>query len=164
MALWLPIGLAAVFIPLAAWVYIDARRPGRAAPSLAPAPAPATATAPTATPVAAAYALATLVIGPLGFVAYLAARSAAMPDSTPAVRYPAIGAIDLGLLGAVVGLIVGLIAYPPTALFAALELGIPAAVLGGLAGLIIGAARTLSRTLQGRGRDPGRRSHRRADR
>jgi len=45
------------------------------------------------------------------------------------------------LLGALAGLIIGLIAYPPTAWFAVLELGIPAGLIGAgigaLAGLVV---------------------------
>lgn len=48
------------------------------------------------------------------------------------------GALILGLVGALAGLILGLIANPPTAWAAVLELGIPAAALGLIGGLIVG--------------------------
>ena len=50
------------------------------------------------------------------------------------VRGTAIG----GLVGATVGLILGLIAYPPTAWFAIIEVGLPAAVVGAAVGLLSG--------------------------
>lgn len=53
-------------------------------------------------------------------------------------RYAALGAAALGLVGAVVGLIIGLYAHAPTAPFALVELGLPAAILGALLGLIVG--------------------------
>ena len=59
-----------------------------------------------------------------------AARFAEMPR---AVRWTLIA----GGMGAVAGLVVGLVVYPPTAAFAALELGIPSAILGGVAGAIV---------------------------
>jgi hypothetical protein len=42
------------------------------------------------------------------------------------------------MIGAVVGLVIGLIVYAPTALFAVLELGLPAAIVGGVIGLSTG--------------------------
>ena len=48
------------------------------------------------------------------------------------------GMLLAGAVGAVVGLIVGLRVYPPTAWFAVFELGIPAAVVGALLGLAAG--------------------------
>jgi hypothetical protein len=50
-----------------------------------------------------------------------------------------------GLLGAIVGLSIGLYVYPPTAWFALIEIGFPSAVLGGLTALIIVTARRLYR-------------------
>ncbi len=50
----------------------------------------------------------------------------------------ATGAV-LGALGAVVGLVLGLLAHPATAWFAVLEVGVPAVALGGLLGLLAGS-------------------------
>ena len=47
-------------------------------------------------------------------------------------------ALILGAIGGLCGLVVGLVAHPPTAWFAVLEVGLPAAVVGGAAGLVIG--------------------------
>lgn len=49
-----------------------------------------------------------------------------------------IGSVLVGTFGGVVGLVVGLDAYPPTAWAAVIEVGAPAAVLGGVIGLIAG--------------------------
>lgn len=53
-------------------------------------------------------------------------------------RFVFVGTLSAGAIGAVVGLIVGLHAYPPTAWFAVFELGVPAAVVGALLGLASG--------------------------
>ncbi|MHB8189910.1 MAG: hypothetical protein ACYDHP_05725 [Ferrimicrobium sp.] len=53
-------------------------------------------------------------------------------------RWAVGGAACLGVIGAVTGLVVGLIAHPPTAPFAALELGIPATIVGGAIGFVAG--------------------------
>jgi hypothetical protein len=53
--------------------------------------------------------------------------------------YSAVTAIAFGLAGSLVGLILGLKAYPPTAWAAVFEVGAPAAFLGALLGLIVGA-------------------------
>ena len=58
-----------------------------------------------------------------------------------AARAGLVGAVALGLLGAVVGLVLGLLAYPPTAWFAVLEVGVPAAALGAMVGLVVGVSR-----------------------
>ncbi len=67
------------------------------------------------------------------------------------VRWTVFGAASLGVIGAIVGLIVGLLAYPPTAWFAVLELGVPAATAGAVAGLfaalIVTAGRRIMRHL-----------------
>jgi hypothetical protein len=53
------------------------------------------------------------------------------------------------VIGAITGLILGLVSYPPTAWFAVLEVGLPAAtagaVVGFLAGLVLVAARRIAR-------------------
>ena len=57
-----------------------------------------------------------------------------------------IGAVCLGVLGALVGLIRGLWVYPPTAWFAVIELGLPAAFVGAVVGATVGlAARVFGR-------------------
>jgi len=61
------------------------------------------------------------------------------------LRGAALGAMIAGVGGGVLGLIIGLSAYPPTAWFAVFELGVPAAVLGGVAGLAAGAIVRLTR-------------------
>lgn len=53
-------------------------------------------------------------------------------------KWTAIGAGSLGFVGGVVGLILGLRAYPPTAWFAIFEIGIPATIVGAIAGLVAG--------------------------
>jgi hypothetical protein len=53
-------------------------------------------------------------------------------------RFAVIGALVLGIVGGIGGLISGLFAYPPTAWFAVAEVGFPAALLGGLAGFVVG--------------------------
>jgi hypothetical protein len=56
-----------------------------------------------------------------------------------------------GVIGAIAGLVVGLLAYPPTALFAVFELGVPATIAGGLVGfvaaLIVMAGRRIMRLI-----------------
>jgi hypothetical protein len=50
----------------------------------------------------------------------------------------AIGSIIVGSTGCVAGVVLGLFVYPPTAWFAAIEVGVPGAVLGALIGAIVG--------------------------
>lgn len=54
-------------------------------------------------------------------------------------RFVAYSAAIFGLLGGVVGLVIGLSAYPPTAWFAVLEVGLPCALIGGALGAVSGA-------------------------
>jgi ABC-type uncharacterized transport system permease subunit len=68
----------------------------------------------------------------------------------PSVRWAIIGAASAGVIGAIVGLVVGLFAYAPTAWFAMFELGIPAAVVGGLIGLFGGLIVTACRRIKRR--------------
>jgi len=53
-------------------------------------------------------------------------------------RWAVVGATCAGVIGAVAGLVVGLIAYAPTAPFAVVELGLPATITGGVVGLLAG--------------------------
>lgn len=56
------------------------------------------------------------------------------------VRAAVVGGSVLGVLGAIAGLVIGLVTHPPTAWFAVLELGVPATFLGCVAGLLVGSA------------------------
>jgi hypothetical protein len=55
-----------------------------------------------------------------------------------AVSAMIIGAVVLGVLGGLVGLVVGLRTNPATAWFAVLEVGVPAGVVGWVLGLPVG--------------------------
>ncbi|MGA7205441.1 MAG: hypothetical protein WBX27_12515 [Specibacter sp.] len=72
-----------------------------------------------------------------------------MPDAILALpvpaRYGVIGGICLGALGCVVGLVIGLNVYAPTAWAATFEVGIPAALLGAVMGLAVGVVVALVR-------------------
>jgi hypothetical protein len=65
---------------------------------------------------------------------------------------PARFAVSSGVIGAIVGLVIGLNVYAPTAPFAAIELGVPATVVGGFVGLVINICITASG--QPKRRDP----------
>jgi riboflavin transporter FmnP len=54
----------------------------------------------------------------------------------------------VGVIGAIVGLVVGLLAYPPTAWFAVFELGVPAAIAGGVVGLVAALIVTAGRRIK----------------
>ncbi|WP_375475558.1 hypothetical protein [uncultured Jatrophihabitans sp.] len=54
-------------------------------------------------------------------------------------RAVAIGALSAGAAGGIVGLVIGLFTYPPTAPFAVFELGFPATIVGAVCGLVIGS-------------------------
>ncbi|MEU1970056.1 hypothetical protein ABZ477_00185 [Microbacterium sp. NPDC019599] len=54
------------------------------------------------------------------------------------------------LAGAAVGLVLGLIAYPPTAWFAVIEVGVPAAMLGAVTGLVVHGIIVASRGIRSR--------------
>jgi hypothetical protein len=61
-------------------------------------------------------------------------------DDLPLVARWALGcALALGLIGGVVGLVLGIVAYPPTAWFAVFEVGIPSGILGAIIGTLIGS-------------------------
>lgn len=55
------------------------------------------------------------------------------------LRWAVVGAVGLGAVGAIVGLVIGIIVHPPTAPFALLEIGVPATWVGGLVGLASGS-------------------------
>src|SRR5205807_2015545 len=63
-------------------------------------------------------------------------------------RWMATGAIVLGTLGGIAGLIIGLNVYPPTAWAALFELGIPAATAGAILGIVVDLMVLLSRRLR----------------
>lgn len=63
------------------------------------------------------------------------------------LRSVVIGATCAGLFGAVVGLVVGLRTYAPTAAFAVIELGLPATFAGAVVGLAIGSLLLAVRSL-----------------
>ena len=72
------------------------------------------------------------------------------PSGRRSVRFgemprPARWAVVTGGAGAAAGLVVGLVVHPPTAAFAAVELGIPSAILGGMAGAVAVLATRVSR-------------------
>lgn len=51
-------------------------------------------------------------------------------------RWVVVGAVSAALVGGIVGLVVGLLAYAPTAWFAVFEAGVPAGVVGGTVGFL----------------------------
>jgi hypothetical protein len=53
-------------------------------------------------------------------------------------RFAIVGLMVAGVLGGLVGLVLGLRAYPPTAWFAVLEVGVPAAMAGAVLGALVG--------------------------
>jgi hypothetical protein len=65
------------------------------------------------------------------------------------------GAVCLGALGGLVGLIVGLIGHAPTAPFAVVELGLPAALVGGVIGFVGGLILVAGRRIRRRPRHRG---------
>jgi hypothetical protein len=71
-----------------------------------------------------------------------AARSAGWPR--PA-RWALIGAAGTGGFGTIVGVIIGLFVYAPTAAFAGVELGIPSTVVGAVLGAAAGAMAAVGR-------------------
>ena len=52
------------------------------------------------------------------------------------------------MIGAVVGLVIGLIVYAPTAPFAVVEIGLPAAIVGGVIGLSTGVIAIAGRRIK----------------
>jgi hypothetical protein len=78
----------------------------------------------------------------------VAMTSQGRPQESLIQNWAAKGAICAGALGAIVGLVVGLFAYAPTAWAAMFEVGVPAFVLGALVGAISGAATTALRRIR----------------
>jgi hypothetical protein len=63
-------------------------------------------------------------------------------------RWASIAAIAVGLSGGIVGLVVGLFVYAPTALFAAVELGFPGVFVGAVVGLVAGMIMKMARRIR----------------
>jgi len=61
------------------------------------------------------------------------------------LRYALLGGMALGAVGCVVGLVVGLRVFAPTAWAATLEVGLPSAAVGAVLGLVVGAVVTARR-------------------
>jgi hypothetical protein len=74
-----------------------------------------------------------------------------MRDAPMLARWVSVGAIFSGVTGGLVGLVIGLFVNPPTAPFAALELGFPAWVAGGIVGLVAGMIMIAARRIKRRG-------------
>jgi hypothetical protein len=53
-------------------------------------------------------------------------------------RWVTVAALFAGVTGGIVGLVIGLFAYAPTAPFAVVEIGFPATILGAIVGLVAG--------------------------
>lgn len=70
-------------------------------------------------------------------------------------RWAIVGATSAGVIGAIVGLVIGLRVYAPTAPFAVVELGLPAAIVGGALGLAAGVIVTVGRRIKRDGTRPG---------
>lgn len=69
-------------------------------------------------------------------------------------RHVVIGAVGLGVPGAITGLVLGLLIYPQTAVFAIFEVGIPAALIGAILGLLSGLLADLHHRIRAvRGKD-----------
>jgi hypothetical protein len=78
-------------------------------------------------------------------------RTAARADGMPlAARWALSGAAIACGVGAIAGLIVGLFVYPPTALFAGVEVAIPATLVGGLLGAAAGGIAAAARRARNR--------------
>jgi hypothetical protein len=60
-------------------------------------------------------------------------------------RAALIGLVVVGGIGAIAGLVIGVIVHPATAVFAMAELGLPSAVVGAALGLLVGTAISLVR-------------------
>jgi hypothetical protein len=69
--------------------------------------------------------------------------------SIPA-RFAILGVVIFHVIGGIVGLVIGLNAYAPTAWFAVFEVGMPAGIVGGVLGVSIGGCVLLVRRLNSR--------------
>lgn len=66
----------------------------------------------------------------------------------PYARCMILGGASAGTIGALTGLVVGLLAYPPTAWFAVFEAALPATIVGSVVGLMVGLAWTACRRVK----------------
>jgi hypothetical protein len=62
-------------------------------------------------------------------------------------RFAVVGSVTASLAGGVIGLVLGLLAHPPTAWFAILEVGVPAGGLGAAIGALVGVVAHVARRL-----------------
>ena len=62
-------------------------------------------------------------------------------------RFMVVGFTAAVLLGGLVGLVLGLLAYPPTAWFAIFEVGFPAGILGAVLGAFVGMVTAVVRRI-----------------
>ncbi len=79
--------------------------------------------------------------------------SAALKPLPLPMVYGLIGALSLGVVGTLAGLVIGLNVYVPTAWAAMIEVGIPATLVGFVLGLLVGAIALLThrrRSVRGR--------------
>jgi hypothetical protein len=60
-------------------------------------------------------------------------------------RLAVVGAVSAGVIGGLVGLVLGLRAYPATAWFAVIEVAVPAAALGAALGALAGLVGVVAR-------------------
>jgi O-antigen/teichoic acid export membrane protein len=66
-------------------------------------------------------------------------------------RWASIAALACGVAGGIAGLVIGLFAYAPTALFAAVEIGLPAVFAGAVVGLVAGIIMKIARRMRRHG-------------
>jgi hypothetical protein len=70
-----------------------------------------------------------------------------LADMPLVTRLTVVGATATGALGALLGLILGLLAHPVTAWFAVFEVGMPAAIAGGILGASVGLVAVIVRRI-----------------
>ncbi len=75
-------------------------------------------------------------------------RDSSASGSVDIGRWILSGAVIAGVLGAVGGLVIGLVAYAPTAWFAVFELGLPCAIAGGAVGALAAGVTVLFRRIR----------------
>lgn len=66
-------------------------------------------------------------------------------DRGVALLWAVWGAVSLGGIGALVGVVIGVAVHPPTAVFAAIEVGLPSSMMGFVVGLGAGVVADASR-------------------